>query len=291
MKVLIVGKNGQLGRELVVRAPQGWQVTALGSADLDIRNREAVSRVIDELQPELVINGAAYTAVDRAESDPEAAYAINGHGVAYLAEAAKMVGARFIHVSTDFVFDGRNSTPYLPRDRTNPVSVYGASKLEGERLAAAFCGTAALILRTSWLYGAHGQNFVTTMLKLMAEREVLRIVADQIGTPTWTGGLADAIYAFAEMEASGIQHWSDAGVASWYDFAVAIQEEALAIGLLARVIPVEPIRSEEYPTPARRPAYSVLDKTESWRLLGTPAPHWRVNLRKMLEELKELQDV
>ncbi|MFC1513132.1 dTDP-4-dehydrorhamnose reductase [Thermodesulfobacteriota bacterium] len=285
--MIIVGKNGQLGRELLLRAPQGWQVTALGSGEMDIRDREVVSRAIDDLQPDLVINTAAYTAVDQAESEPDLAYALNGHGVAHLAEAAKAVAAKFIQISTDFVFDGRNSTPYQPADRPNPVSVYGASKLEGERLAAAFCGATALIIRTSWLYGAQGRNFVTTMLKLMAERDALRVVADQIGTPTWTGGLADAIYVFAGMEVSGIHHWSDAGVASWYDFAVAIQEEALALGMLERAIPVTPIRSEEYPTPARRPAYSVLDKSESWKLLNAAAPHWRVNLRKMLKELKE----
>lgn len=286
MKTLIVGKNGQLARELVLRAPQGCEVTALGSGEMDIRDREAVSRVLETLQPVLVINAAAYTAVDRAESEPDQAYALNGHGVAHLAEAARSVSAKFVHISTDFVFDGRNSTPYLPNDRPNPVSVYGASKLEGERLAGAFCGPEALIIRTSWLYGVHGRNFVTTMLKLMAEREELRVVADQVGTPTWTGGLAAAIYALAGMEAFGIQHWSDAGVASWYDLAVAIQEEALALGILKRAIPVLPIRTEEYPTPARRPAYSVLDKSDTWQLLGEAAPHWRVNLRKMLLELK-----
>ena len=288
MKTLIAGKNGQLARELVDMAPQGWQVTAVGSGEMDIRDRDAVSRVIDELRPDLVINAAAYTAVDRAESEPELAYALNGHGVAHLAEAAKMAAAKFVHVSTDFVFDGRNFTPYRLADRANPVSVYGASKLEGERLAAAFCGSDALIVRTSWLYGIHGNNFVVTMLKLMEERDVLRVVSDQIGTPTWTGSLADAIYRFVQMGVTGLQHWSDAGVASWYDFAVAIQEEALALDMLTSAIPVIPIRSEEYPVPARRPAYSVLDKSESWRLLGGAAPHWRVNLRKMLKELKEI---
>jgi len=288
MKVLVAGRSGQLGQELVIRSPQGWQITALGSGEMDIRNRLAVSGVIEELQPDLIINAAAYTAVDQAESEPDVAYALNGHGVAHLAEAAKSVAAKFIHISTDFVFDGRNFTPYLISDRPNPISVYGASKLEGERLAAAFCGADALIIRTSWLYGAHGKNFVTTMLKLMAERDELRVVADQIGTPTWTGGLADAIYRFAGLEVSGVQHWSDSGVASWYDFAIAIQEEALAMGVLDRLIPVLPIRSEEYPTPARRPAYSVLDKSETWQLFGEHAPHWRVNLRKMLSELKEL---
>lgn len=285
MKALVVGGNGQLGRELVVRVPEGWQVTAMGSGEMDVRDREAVALAINKLQPDLVINSAAYTAVDRAESEPEEAYAINGHGVAHLAEAAKSAGAKLIHISTDFVFDGRSSVPYHSGDRTNPVSVYGASKLEGERLAAAFCGTDALIIRTSWLYGSHGHNFVKTMLKLMAEREQLGIVADQIGTPTWTGGLAEAIFRLAAQEVSGIQHWSDAGVASWYDFAVAIQEEAMSIGLLDKSIPVVPICTVDYPTPARRPAYSVLDKSETWGLMGVQAPHWRVNLRRMLKEL------
>lgn len=288
MKTLIVGKNGQLGRELVLRAPQERQVTALGRTEMDIRDREAVGRIIAQLRPDLIINAAAYTAVDRAENEPDLAYELNGHGVAHLAEAARSASARFIHISTDFVFDGRNSTPYLPGDRTNPLSVYGASKLEGERLAGAFCGSEALIVRTSWLYGAQGRNFVITMLQLMAEREELRVVADQIGTPTWTGGLADAIYHLADLDVCGIRHWSDAGVASWYDFAVAIQEEALTLGMLQREIPLIPIRTEEYPTPARRPAYSVLDKSDTWKLLGGAAPHWRVNLRNMLKEIKEL---
>ncbi|MDH5298169.1 MAG: dTDP-4-dehydrorhamnose reductase [Desulfobulbaceae bacterium] len=291
MKVLIAGANGQLGRELVLRSPDGWQVTALGSAEMDLRDREAVLRAVAAFSPELIINGAAYTAVDRAEIEPEQAYAVNGHGVAHLAEAATSQGARFIHVSTDFVFDGRQSHPYGPSDRTNPVGVYGASKLEGERLALAFCGPKALIIRTSWLYGVHGNNFVKTMLRLMAERDGLRVVDDQVGTPTWAGGLAAAIWRLAAIEAGGIHHWSDAGVASWYDFAVAIQEEGLADGLLARAIPVEPIASEEYLTPARRPAYSVLDKRQTWQLLGEAAPHWRVNLRTMLHELKELDHV
>jgi len=290
MKVLVAGGNGQLGRELALRAPQGWAVTALGSTELDIRDREAVAKVVEEIGPELVINAAAYTAVDRAESEPDLAYAINGHGVAHLAEAAKATGAKLIHVSTDFVFDGRNSTPYQVNDRPNPVSVYGASKLEGERLALAYCGSEALVIRTSWLYGARGKDFVTTMLRLMADRDEVRVVADQIGTPTWAGGLAEAIYRLAGLNGSGILHWSDAGVASWYDLAVAVQEEALALGLLKRAIPVRPIRTEEYPTPARRPTYSVLDKSETWRLLGGAAPHWRVGLRRMLKELKGLQD-
>ncbi len=288
MRVLIAGGSGQLGRELGRSAPDGWQVSALGRNELDIRDRESVLQTVAACAPQVIVNAAAYTAVDRAESEPDAAYAVNGHGVAHLAEAAREQGARLIHISTDFVFDGRQSHPYGPRDRTNPVGVYGASKLEGERLAQAFCGPAALILRTSWLYGAHGHNFVKTMLRLMAERNHVRVVADQVGSPTWTGGLAQAIWRLAATEAGGIFHWSDAGVASWYDFAVAIQEEALVLGLLSRAVPVTPITTEEYPTPARRPSYSVLDKSGTWRLLGEAAPHWRVQLRRMLNELREL---
>jgi dTDP-4-dehydrorhamnose reductase len=190
-------------------------------------------------------------------------------------------------VSTDFVFDGTQSHPYLPTDRTNPLGVYGASKLAGEQLALAAYPEGLAIVRTAWLYSAFGNNFVTTMLRLMGERERLGVVADQVGTPTWTCGLAGALWQMCRVQPKGIHHWTDAGVASWYDFAVAIQEEGLACGLLAREIPIQPINTVDYPTSARRPAYSVLDKTETWAALGMTPPHWRVALRRMLLEYKE----
>jgi dTDP-4-dehydrorhamnose reductase len=185
------------------------------------------------------------------------------------------------------VFDGNSSRPYRPNDQVGPISVYGRSKLQGEDAVAA-ADPDALIVRTAWVYAAQGTNFVNTMLRLMRERDRLGIVADQIGTPTYAASLARALWTLAQAGATGIHHYTDAGVASWYDFAVAIEEEARDLGLLAQAVQVEPIATADYPTPARRPAYSVLDKSATWAALGGPAPHWRNNLRFMLRELKEL---
>ena len=289
MKVLITGANGQLGWELQRNIPAGWQAIALGHAELDISDSAAVSAVLRKHQPGLIINAAAYTAVDRAESEGEKAFAVNGNGAANVAGAAEDIRARLIHVSTDFVFDGTKAQPYLPDDTPNPLSVYGASKRQGEELVSSETIGKALILRTGWLYSAHGSNFVKTMLRLMAEREKLGVVADQAGTPTWAGDLARAIYNLAAMpDAQGVYHWSDAGIASWYDLAVAIQEEALQLGMLQKSISIKPIRTADYPTPAKRPAYSVLDKTSTWEKLGYSASHWRQSLRRMLHELKDM---
>jgi len=281
VKVLITGARGQLGRALQETAPSGATLTAFGHGDLDIGDAAAVSLVVVEQAPDLVINAAAYTAVDKAESDEAAAYRINGEAPGHLAAAASQSGARFVHVSTDFVFDGHGSVPYRPEQETDPLGVYGASKLAGENAALA-ADPQALIVRTAWVYGTTGHNFVRTMLRLMAERDEVRVVADQIGTPTYAPSLAGAIWALAQAGASGIHHWTDSGAASWYDFAVAIQEEALALGLLERAVPIIPIATSDYPTPARRPHYSVLDKTSAIALIGRAAPHWRVNLRRML---------
>jgi dTDP-4-dehydrorhamnose reductase len=286
MKVLITGAAGQLGRALIATAPEGFDLTGVDVDELDITNTDDVRARIEALQPQLIVNAAAYTQVDRAETERALAFQINADGPANLAAAAQAIGARLIHVSTDYVFDGCGSRPYRPDDATAPLGVYGESKLDGERRARAIGGARALILRTAWLYGAVGQNFVLTMLKLMRERERLRVVADQIGTPTSSKTLAQAIWAAAQKPAlTGVYHWTDAGVASWYDFALAIQEEALALGLLARAIPLEPIRAEDYPTPARRPAYSVLDKTKTVADFGVQPLHWRVALRQVLKEL------
>jgi dTDP-4-dehydrorhamnose reductase len=288
MRVLITGRTGQLGRELLQATPPRWEVTAFSSTELDIRDAGAVQATVAEIGPQVIVNAAAYTAVDKAEKEPGVAYATNSQGVANLAGAAGNAGARLIHISTDFVFDGGKSSPYLSTDTPNPTCVYGASKLAGEEQLQSILPGNYLILRTAWVYSSHGYNFVRTMLRLMRERDQLQVVADQVGTPTWAGGLAQAIWLLAEQAAlSGIFHWTDAGVASWYDFAVAIQEEALELGLLDRKTIILPIRTQDYPTPARRPSYSVLDKTATWQALGHSAPHWRVNLRKMLRELLE----
>ncbi|BAK68092.1 dTDP-4-dehydrorhamnose reductase [Sphingobium sp. SYK-6] len=285
MKVVITGAGGQLGRALQASAPTLADIVALGHADLDIGDEDAVAALVGELAPDLIINAAAYTAVDRAESDADAAYRVNGVGPGNLAAAAAARQARFVHVSTDFVFDGTSGSPYAPDHPTAPLGVYGASKRAGEQAVLAACPH-ALIVRTAWVYGVTGGNFVRTMVRLMAEREEVRVVADQIGTPTFAGSLAGAIWALDAADARGIHHWTDSGAASWYDFAVAIQEEAVALGLLTRVVPVLPIATSDYPTPARRPAYSVLEKSAAVALVGAPAPHWRVNLRNMLGEIK-----
>jgi dTDP-4-dehydrorhamnose reductase len=285
-KVLITGAAGQLGRELLATTPPGWAPVACSSTELDVTRPEVVAEALARERPALVVNTAAYTAVDAAERETERAEAVNARGAAHLAEGADRVGARLIQLSTDFVFDGSRGHPYLPEDPACPLGAYGRTKLTGEREVARLSAGKALILRTSWLYSGRGRNFVLTMLSLMRERESLSVVSDQVGTPTWTRGLAEAIWeAAGRPELRGIHHWTDAGVASWYDFAVAIQEEALALGILDRAVPIRPLRTEEYPTPARRPSYSVLDATATAAILGLQRRHWRANLRQMLQGL------
>jgi dTDP-4-dehydrorhamnose reductase len=282
MKALVVGGEGQVGRALVATAPAGTHVVARGRGTLDITDRASVEAAVAKLRPDLIINAAAYTAVDKAESDEATAHAVNADAVGLLADTARQYGARLVHVSTDFVFDGLGGVPYRPDDRPNPTSAYGRTKLAGERLA----GADALIVRTAWVYAPAGHNFVRTMLRLMAEQPAVRVVTDQIGTPTYAPGLAAALWALADLGLAGTYHYTDAGAASWYDFAVAIQEEALAAGLLTRAVPVIPIATADHPTPARRPPCSVLDKTQTFAALGGSPPHWRVNLRSMIERVR-----
>jgi dTDP-4-dehydrorhamnose reductase len=289
-RVLVVGAGGQLGRELARTAGPDVDCTALGRSQLDIADEQALARCIADVQPRQVINAAAYTAVDKAESEPDDARLGNVLGPQHLARACAGSGVRLIHISTDFVFDGSSSTPYDPQAPTAPLGEYGRSKLAGEEAVAAALPS-ALILRTGWVYSSFGNNFVKTMLRLMAERDELTVVADQVGTPTWARGLAQACWAAVARPAlAGIYHWSDAGVCSWYDFAVAICEEAVAQGLLPRPPHVRPIPASDYPTPAQRPAYSVLDKSASWRDFELEGVHWRVQLRAMLADLKELEN-
>jgi dTDP-4-dehydrorhamnose reductase len=285
MKILLTGAGGQVGRAFRTLAPAQATVAALTHADLDITDAAEVERVVAAHTPQWIVNAAAYTAVDAAESARAAARALNASAVGYLAQAAKRAHARLVHLSTDFVFDGRASNPYEPDALTAPIGVYGATKLAGEQQALAD-GAPSIVVRTSWVYAAYGQNFVRTMLRLMAAKPELRVVCDQIGSPTWASGLAQVLWKMIEIDApAGIHHWCDAGVASWYDFAVAIQEEALQRGILAQAIPVLPIRAAQYPTAARRPAYSVLESARTRALTGAPATHWRAQLRKMLDEL------
>jgi dTDP-4-dehydrorhamnose reductase len=286
MRVLVLGGGGQVAGAVAVAAPPQHQVSVRSRAELDIGDAEAVARAMAESRPEWLVNGAAYTAVDLAEDQPERAKAVNDTAVGTLAAAAARARCRLLHLSTDFVFDGESNRAYLPGDATHPLSVYGESKLAGERHVLG--GTEpGIVLRTAWVYAAAGRNFVLTMLRLMRERAQLNVVCDQIGTPTWAGGIAAAIWGLIEVDApGGVYHWTDLGVASWYDFAVAIHDEALVRGLLPREVAVTPIPTAAYPTRARRPAFSVLDSSSTRALIKAPARHWRHNLRTMLDELR-----
>jgi dTDP-4-dehydrorhamnose reductase len=287
VKVLIVGAGGQVGRALVAAPPAGAELVAAGHQELDISNAAEVQRHVAEIGPAVIINAAAYTAVDNAEREPDAAKRVNEIGPLNLARAARALsGCRMLHVSTDFVFDGLSPEAYRPDARTGPLGVYGQTKLDGERHVLATLGERAVVVRTSWVYDASGRNFVRTMLRLMNERRAVRVVADQIGTPTAAHSVAEVLWRFAEhAECSGTFHWSDAGVASWYDFAVAIAEEGAALGLVPPDVEVTPIATEEYPTPARRPPFSVLDRRATVAAVGARPVHWRQHLRRVLREM------
>jgi dTDP-4-dehydrorhamnose reductase len=286
VRVLVLGGGGQVASAVVGAAPSQHHAVARTRAELDVCDEHAVVRALADTGAEWVVNAAAYTAVDLAEDQPAQAMAVNDTAVGVLAAATEKAGRRLLHLSTDFVFDGKSNRAYLPTDQTNPLSVYGVSKLGGERQILKASG-AGIVLRTAWVYAAAGRNFALTMLRLMREKDQVSVVSDQIGTPTWAGGIAAAIWGLIEAGApGGVYHWTDLGVASWYDFAVAIQDEALARGLLHRAVPVTPIPSAAYPTRARRPAFSVLDTGSTRALIKVPARHWRHNLRTMLDELR-----
>jgi dTDP-4-dehydrorhamnose reductase len=286
MKVVITGANGQLGRALLKVVPDGASAIGLTRADLDIGDHQAVMSYIQSQRPDLIINAGAYTAVDKAESEPEAAQRANATGPLNLATAAAVTQARLLHLSTDFVFDGLASRPYATDAPTNPQSIYGKTKRAGEEAVTRTLPDRSVLLRTAWVYAAEGNNFVRTMLRLMSTKGSVRVIADQVGTPTAASSLAEVIWALAARpDVNGIYHWTDAGVASWYDFAVAIAEESAAIGLLPPQVRVDPIATEEYPTPARRPSYSVLDKRLLLAKLALTPRHWRSNLRTVLREI------
>lgn len=287
MKVLITGAAGQVGSALVRTASPRTELRALTSRQLDIADADAVVAAVAAFRPQVIINAAAYTAVDRAESEPEPAAAANAQAPRYLAEAAKtLAGCRLIHISTDYVFDGRAAEPYQPGDPTGPLSVYGRTKLAGERAVLEVLSERGVVLRTAWVYAAQGKNFLLTMLRLMRERGAVRVVADQKGTPTAAASIARALWRIAELpHVHGVLHWTDEGIASWYEFAGAIAEDALAAGLLSKPAAVTPISTADYPTAAHRPANSVLDTRASVALLGIKPSHWRQNLRATLAEL------
>ncbi|MEP1422960.1 MAG: dTDP-4-dehydrorhamnose reductase [Erythrobacter sp.] len=284
MKVLITGAGGQLGRALQSTAPSFAKIIAIDVGDVDLTDAAMLRARLAEEGPEIIINAAAYTAVDRAEEDEKLALAINCDAVAIMAEAMEQSGGKLVHVSTDFVFDGTSPRAYLPQDKRAPISAYGRTKAAGEDHVRG----QDILVRTAWVYAAGGANFVRTMIRLMNERDELGIVADQVGSPTWATGLAQTIWGLIEKGASGIFHHSDAGEISWYDFAVAIAEDAHAIGLIESIPQIKPIATSDYPTPAKRPAFSLLDSSATRALLGDTHTHWRDNLRAMLNEEKAL---
>lgn len=284
MKILLTGANGQLGQHIRRQVPAGVQLSALSSQELDITDPASVRAAIEQHQPAVVINAAAYTAVDKAESEVERAFAVNAQGVANLVHATP-VSTRLLHISTDFVFDGKATSPYRTTDPTNPLSAYGRSKLAGEQVLLSQVPTRSIIIRTAWLYSAGSKNFMDTMLKLMQTRDGLRVVADQRGTPTSAATLAAAVWQACTLpDLTGVYHWTDDGETTWHGFACEIQRLALHYGLLAREIPIAPIATHEYPTPAVRPAYSVLDKESTHAALGVHGQPWQEALEQVILE-------
>ena len=282
MKVLITGASGQLGGALQRTAPAHAELNAIDVEDVDLSDSAMLRARLAVEAPDLILNAGAFTAVDKAEDEEDLARAVNADAVGVMVEAMAETGGRLVHVSTDFVFDGNSPRPYRPQDERFPLSVYGRTKAEGEDHLRA----SDLLVRTAWVYEAGGANFVATMLRLMRERDSLNVVSDQIGSPTRATGLAETTWALVEAGAQGIFHHSDAGVCSWYDFAVAIAEEAHEIDLIERIPDIRPISTREYPTAATRPPFSLLDCRATRDLLGDRPVHWRANLRAMLKEEK-----
>ena len=287
-KILLTGITGQVGQELQTTLVPWGEIVGVTRQDLDLTQPEQIRSAIAELKPNLIVNAAAYTAVDKAETEPKLATAINGVAPTIMAESAQKLGATLVHISTDYVFNGNNHTPYTEEDSPAPLGVYGKSKLMGEEGVRNNCDR-HIILRTAWVYGSRGHgNFVKTMLRLGAERDELRIVSDQIGSPTWSYDIATAITQLVSKSVTGTYNFSSSGVASWYDFAITIFSEAKQLGFPVKVNNIMPITTAEYPTPAQRPSYSVLSKAKISQILGDHPPHWQTSLKQMLSEWRSL---
>ena len=290
--IALIGSNGMLATMLKRVFPASWEIHAFDLPEFDITNAAQVREVMVQLRPDVIINCAAFTKVDLCESEQETAFKVNGQGPGNLAKAAHQVGAVLMHISTDFVFAGDKTTPYTEDDAVGPQSVYGCSKLEGEQAIINSPLERYYIVRTSWLYGPGGPNFVETIARLAAEREELGIVADQRGTPTYTGDLAEAIIRLLSLEATphaspltpqspyGRYHFSNEGECTWYDFACEIVNQLRERGAHLNVKTIKPLRTEEYPVPAKRPSYSVLSKEKYTMAAGTQVPEWKQSLRK-----------
>jgi dTDP-4-dehydrorhamnose reductase len=289
--ILVLGGSGQLGTELRAALPRLGTVVAPTRAELDLGDADAVRQAVRGVRPSVVVNAAAYTAVDRAESEIALASALNAHLPQVLAEESARAGALMVHYSTDYVFDGSLRRPYTEVDHPSPLNVYGQTKLEGER-GAASAGGRYLILRTSWIFGASGHNFLLTMLRLAREREELRVVSDQFGTPTWSRRIADITTTLVETmrdpaaaEASGVYHLSSGGITTWYDFARSIltRDPEYAEQKCRRIVPIS---TAEFPTAARRPAYSVLDNARLRQQFGLVVPEWESELAEVISAMR-----
>ena len=291
MKVLLTGAGGQLGTALQKSCPGAVELIANDQAELDLSDAKACTAMVAALKPDWVLNGGAYTAVDKAEEQPQLAEAVNAAAPRAFAEALAELGSgRLLQISTDFVFNGQQGHPYGADDRAAPLGVYGASKARGDAAVLEVLGQKrACVLRTSLLYGPVGKNFCLTMLRLHEIKakagDPFGVVAYQVGCPTHTAGLAAACWQVLARDIGGMQQWSDARVASWYDFAVAIGEEAVALGILATAAKVNPISTAEYPTPAQRPSYSLMDCSASRKALALEPLHWRQGLRQVLASI------
>lgn len=283
MRVLLTGANGQVGRCVQdLFATTAHQLIAVDRAALDISDAEAVNAAFEQYRPELIINAAAYTAVDKAETEPELAAQINTLGPANLARAAASIDAALIHISTDYVFDGNKATPYVESDATSPQGAYGQTKLAGEREVQRYCRK-HVIVRTAWVFSEYGNNFVKTMLRLGSERDALSVVADQVGCPTYAGDIAKACLAVCEAEQDGrasygVYHYCGDEAVSWHDFASVIFKQAVALGVLDKAPQLTAISTTQYPTPAQRPAYSVLDSGRFAQIYVRPASDWQLGL-------------
>ncbi len=291
--ILLIGKSGQLGCELLHALTPLGRVAAPGREEIDLARPETITACVRALAPQLIVNAAAYTAVDQAETEEEIARSVNATAPGILAEEAERLGVPLVHYSTDYVFDGSKPEPYTERDAPNPLNVYGKTKLEGERAIQA-AGAHYLIFRTSWVYGARRKNFLLTMLRLAAEKETLQVVDDQIGAPSWSGDLArGTAQVLARLmgdrpeaafdEVSGLYHLTSAGETSWYGFAQAILEGAPGRER-HRLRELAPISTAQYPTPAKRPANSRLDNSAVGETFGVRMPHWRESLARVLAE-------
>ena len=295
MKVLLTGAAGQLGQALIAAKPAGITLIACSRAELDLADAVACQALVQRHRPDWVLNAGAYTAVDKAESEPELALAVNGGAPRAFAEALADTGGRLLQVSTNFVFNGSQGSPYRPEQSRDPLGVYGSSKAAGEEAVEQLLGPAAggagagrgVILRTSWVMGPVGKNFALTMLRLHRERQQIGVVEDQVGCPTSTHTLAAACWRVISAGISEpVLHWSDAGAASWFDVAVAVGELAQELGLLEQPALVNPLTTAEYPLPAQRPSYSLLDCSGSRKALGLAPTPWRQALRQLLVTLQ-----